>query len=125
MSIPTKKISELFSDIKIGGTPSRGNPTYFSGSNLWVSIKDMEGQPLIDRTAETISDEGVRNSNCKLVKKGSLLFSFKLTVGRVSFAGADLYTNEAACRFRDEASGLRDLSEDHICRRCLTAEETT
>lgn len=104
MSVPTKKISELFSDIKIGGTPSRGNPAFFGGKNLWVSIRDMEGRPLITKTAETISDEGARNSNCKLVKKGSLLFSFKLTVGRVSFAGADLYTNEAIAAFgRDEA----------------------
>jgi type I restriction enzyme S subunit len=104
MSVRTKKISELFSDIKIGGTPSRGNPAFFGGKNLWVSIRDMEGQPLITKTAEYISDEGARNSNCKLVKKGSLLFSFKLTVGRVSFAGADLYTNEAIAAFgRDEA----------------------
>lgn len=104
MSVPTKKVSELFSDVKIGGTPSRGNPAFFGGRNLWVSIRDMEGQSVITRTAETISDEGARNSNCKLVKKGSLLFSFKLTVGRVSFAGADLYTNEAIAAFdRDEA----------------------
>ncbi len=104
MSVPTKKISELFSDIKIGGTPSRGNPAFFGGRNLWVSIRDMEGQSLITKTAEAISDDGARNSNCKLVKKGSLLFSFKLTVGRVSFAGADLYTNEAIAAFdRDEA----------------------
>lgn len=104
MSVPTKKISDLFTDVRIGGTPSRGNPAYFSGGNLWVSIRDMEGQPLITKTAETISDEGARNSNCKLVKKGSLLFSFKLTVGRIAFAGADLYTNEAIAAFdRDEA----------------------
>jgi type I restriction enzyme S subunit len=104
MSVPTKKISELFTDIKIGGTPSRGNPAYFTGGNLWVSIRDMEGQPLITKTAEAISDEGARNSNCKRVKKGSLLFSFKLTVGRIAFAGADLYTNEAIAAFdRDEA----------------------
>lgn len=104
MSVPTKKISDLFSDVRIGGTPSRGNPAYFSGGNLWVSIRDMEGQPLITKTAETISDEGARNSNCKLVKKGSLLFSFKLTVGRIAFAGSDLYTNEAIAAFdRDEA----------------------
>lgn len=105
MSVPTKKISELFTDIKIGGTPSRGNPAFFGGDNLWVSIRDMEGQPLITKTAEAISDDGAKNSNCKLVKKGSLLFSFKLTVGRISFAGADLYTNEAIAAFdRDEAN---------------------
>jgi type I restriction enzyme, S subunit len=104
MSFQTRRISELFTNIKIGGTPSRGNTAFFGGENLWVSIRDMERQSVITKTAETISDEGARNSNCKLVKKGSLLFSFKLTVGRVSFAGADLYTNEAIAAFdRDEA----------------------
>jgi type I restriction enzyme S subunit len=99
MSYPVKKISELFSNIKIGGTPSRGNPAYFNGNNVWVSIKDMNRQSLITSSAEKLSDEGVKNSNCKLVVKGSLLFSFKLTVGKVAFAGCDLYTNEAIAAF--------------------------
>jgi type I restriction enzyme S subunit len=112
MSGISRKISDLFSDVKIGGTPSRGNPAYFGGGRPWVSIKDMQGQPLIETTSETLSDEGVRNSNCKLVRAGSLLFSFKLTVGRVAFAGVDLYTNEAIAAFdavEAEESGI-DLS---------------
>lgn len=102
MTYPTKKIAELFSDVRIGGTPSRGNPAFFGGSNAWVSIKDMQGQSLITRTAETLTDIGVASSNCKLVRQGSLLFSFKLTVGRVAFAGCDLYTNEAIAAFDAE-----------------------
>lgn len=114
MSVPTKKISDLFADVKIGGTPSRGNPAYFSGGNLWVSIRDMEGQPLITKTAETISDEGARNSNCKLVNKGSLLFSFKLTVGRIAFAGADLYTNEAIAAFDRYEAELAGIDLEYL-----------
>jgi len=104
MIYPEKGIGDLFPNMKIGGTPSRGNPIYFGGDNLWVSIKDMDNQPIISKTSEMITDIGVKNSNCKLVKKGSLLFSFKLTVGRISFAGKDLYTNEAIAAFGpDEA----------------------
>ncbi len=114
MSVPTKKISDLFSDVKIGGTPSRGNPTFFGGGSLWVSIRDMEGQPVITKTAETISNEGARNSNCKLVKKGSLLFSFKLTVGRVSFAGVDLYTNEAIAAFEPDEAELSGIDLEYL-----------
>lgn len=99
MNFKLKKVSDFFTDIKIGGTPSRGNPEYFIGRHLWVSIKDMNGQKVISSTAEKISDEGVNNSNCKLVSKGSLLFSFKLSVGKVAFAGEDLYTNEAIASF--------------------------
>tara|TARA_R100000654_G_scaffold9142_1_gene21179 strand:+ start:6815 stop:8005 length:1191 start_codon:yes stop_codon:yes gene_type:complete len=114
MTTPTKKISELFSNIKIGGTPSRGNPSFFGGGNLWVSIKDMEGQSLITKTAETITDQGARHSNCKLIKQGSLLFSFKLTVGRVSFAGADLYTNEAIAAFDLDEAELAGIDLEYL-----------
>jgi len=96
---PLVKIGELFNDPKIGGTPPRKNAEYFGGGIPWVSIKDMENQRVITQTKETLSQEGVENSNCKLIKAGSLLMSFKLTVGRTSFAGMDLYTNEAIIAF--------------------------
>ena len=31
------------------------------------------------------------------IKKGSLLMSFKLTLGKTAFAGKELFTNEAIC----------------------------
>jgi type I restriction enzyme, S subunit len=40
-----------------------------------------------------VSDRGA--AICKLVRKGTLLVSFKLTLGRLAFAGRDLFTNEA------------------------------
>ena len=84
--------------IEIGGTPSRGVDAYWdtdgSTENAWVSIKDMRSRVIIG-TAERISDLGVRHSNAKLQPKGTVLLSFKLTIGRVAFAGIPLYTNEA------------------------------
>jgi len=50
---------------------------------------------VIIETAERVSDLGVRNSNVKLQPTGTVLLSFKLTIGRVAFAGLPLYTNEA------------------------------
>ncbi len=80
--------------ILIGGTPSRRIQTYFEGKNLWVSIAEMNGQIIID-TKEKITEEGVKNSNVKLIPKGTTLLSFKLSIGKTAIAGADLYTNEA------------------------------
>lgn len=99
MSVQMARLGDLFPRIAIGGTPSRGNPVFFGGANVWVSIRDMEGKSIITDSSEHLSDKGVANSNCKLVRNGSLLFSFKLTVGRVAFAGVDLYTNEAIAAF--------------------------
>ena len=81
-------------DIKIGGTPSRKNREYFTGSHLWVSIAEMNGQIITD-TKEKITDAGIRNSNVKLIPKGTTLLSFKLSIGKTAIAGKDLYTNEA------------------------------
>ena len=87
------KLGEIC-EIKIGGTPSRGISEYFNGSNLWVSIKEMKGNTIFD-TKEKISDEGIKNSNVKLIPKGTTLLSFKLSIGKTAVAGKDLYTNEA------------------------------
>jgi type I restriction enzyme S subunit len=84
--------------ITIGGTPSRANPAYWdidkSTENLWVSIRDLN-QRIITDTAEYLTKEGVKNSNVKKLLEGTVLLSFKLTIGRVAIAGKDLYTNEA------------------------------
>ena len=84
----------------IGGTPSRNKMEYFDGDNLWVSIADLNNQDLITDTNEKITDEAIEDSNCKLIPKDSLLFSFKLSVGHLAFAGSNLYTNEAIAAFR-------------------------
>ena len=84
-------------ELVIGGTPLKRNLRFFGGPHLWVKIGDMSnanGLP-ITATEETITDAGRDNSNVKLVPKGTLLLSFKLSVGKVAIAGADLYTNEA------------------------------
>jgi len=81
-------------EIKIGGTPARANAAYFTGTHLWVSIAEMNGQIITD-TKEKITDEAIKNSNVKLIPKGTTLLSFKLSIGKTAIAGADLYTNEA------------------------------
>jgi type I restriction enzyme S subunit len=93
-----KKLGELF-PIIMGKTPPRNIARYWdekkTTNNLWVSISDLsknEGKQIYE-TKEHISDEG--KQNIKLIPKGSLLVSFKLTLGKMAFAGKDLYTNEA------------------------------
>ena len=91
------RLGELCS-IEIGGTPSRGVAAYWDSahdtSNVWVSIRDMR-QRLITGSAERISDLGVKKSNVKLQQPGTVLLSFKLSIGRVAIAAVPLFTNEA------------------------------
>jgi type I restriction enzyme S subunit len=100
----TGKLGKLCK-IEIGGTPMRDNPEYWDSQketdNLWVSIRDMN-QRVINDTAEYITNIGVKNSNAKLQHEGTILLSFKLTIGRVAFAGKQLYTNEAIAALQTE-----------------------
>jgi len=83
----------------LGKTPYRGNKNFWDTerqtNNVWLSIADLlntEGNVISD-SKEYISNKGAELS--KIVKKGTLLASFKLTLGRLAFTGKDLYTNEA------------------------------
>ncbi len=73
--------------------------------NVWLSIADLlRGTgAVVDDSKEYLSDEG--RARGKIVKAGTLLLSFKLTIGRLAFAGCDLQTNEAiaALEIKDSA----------------------
>lgn len=88
-----RRIKDI-ADISVGWTPDTNNPDYFNGNNTWVTIADMNQKYIVSSKVK-ISNEAIDSSRIRLVKKGSLLYSFKLSVGKVAFAGKDLYTNEA------------------------------
>ena len=87
-------------DIEIGGTPSRNNPNYWDkekvSRNRWLSIRDLKGNVIQD-TKEYITDLGIKKSNVTLIPAGSIVMSFKLTIGKAAILGKDCYTNEAIC----------------------------
>ena len=99
--------------VEIGGTPSRQRSDYWDAEhatlNTWVSIRDMNQRVIFD-TAERISDAGVKHSNAKLQQKGTVLLSFKLTIGRVAVAGVPLYTNEAIAGLKP----IRGLTSEYL-----------
>ncbi|MBU0731866.1 restriction endonuclease subunit S [Patescibacteria group bacterium] len=110
-----KKLGDLCI-IELGKTPYRGNHKFWDTEkltkNVWLSIADLlntEGNVIFD-SKEYISDKGAELS--KIVKKGTLLVSFKLTLGRLAFAGKNLYTNEAiaALTIRNE----KEISKDYL-----------
>ena len=88
-----KKLDEL-TEVNIGKTPTRSKKEFFLGDKVWLSIRDLKGL-YVSTSNEMITDEAINVSNIKIVKKGTLLMSFKLTLGRTAFADCDLYTNEA------------------------------
>lgn len=98
--------------INIGKTPPRKESEWFSAKDedyTWVSISDMSNcGTYIDASSETLTPEAVRKFNIAIVPAGSVLLSFKLTIGRVAIADKDLTTNEAIARFVTNNSALTD-----------------
>lgn len=87
---------------QVGWTPPTKNDANFEGENLWANISDL-GQKVIYDTAKKISDPAAKAASMDITPAGSLMYSFKLSVGTVSFAGRDMYTNEAIASFLDSA----------------------
>ncbi|MGO8448713.1 restriction endonuclease subunit S [Rhizobium ruizarguesonis] len=92
--VPLKRVCKFTS----GWTPPTGDSAAYVGENLWANISDV-GPRVIRDTAKRLSDDAVKRHSIALSPAGSLLFSFKLSVGQVSFAGEDMFTNEAIATF--------------------------
>ena len=96
----------------IGKTPARGDVRYWlNATKHWVSISDMADYGHIRSTKEKISDSAASDVMGSISPVGSLLMSFKLTVGRTSILDIEAYHNEAIISiypFVDEEYALRD-----------------
>ena len=89
------RLSSL-ANLHIGKTPARGIAEFWDkGKYPWVSISDMKQGEVIFETKETVSEIAATQQLGKISPKGSLIMSFKLTVGRTSILGVDAYHNEA------------------------------
>ena len=92
----SKRLEELC-DVTLGKTPHHKNLNYWDKekktNNVWLSISDMLHGEIIEDSEEYVSELGA--SLFSPVPEGTILLSFKLTLGRVSFAGIPLRTNEA------------------------------
>lgn len=86
----------------IGKTPARGEQTYWiNGAYNWVSISDMVDGGIISATKEKVSDLAAKEIfSAPISGKGSLLMSFKLSIGKTSILDIDAYHNEAIITIR-------------------------
>lgn len=109
-----KDRADSFFDITIGKTPPRAEQQWFTDTKKgipWVSISDMGNTDIfIFDTSEELTTEAIAKHNVKIVPAGTVLLSFKLTVGRVSIAGTDVCTNEAIAHFRILEPSIREYT---------------
>lgn len=101
-SVPDGWTTEPFCDVATyaaGRTPARAIAAYWSGPGErypWVSIADMDDYGNVTQTKETITEGALRDVfRGRLVPAGTLIMSFKLTIGRVATLGVHACHNEA------------------------------
>ena len=81
--------------MSIGKTPPRGETKYWvNGQYPWISISDMSDYGLVKTTKETVSG-CAKSMFGEISPVGTLIMSFKLTVGRTSLLSISAYHNEA------------------------------
>ena len=88
---------EKVADLEKGFTPDTKNEKNWGGDTPWLSIADMKQGKYISDVSKHISYEALGNK--KLVPKGTLIMSFKLTLGRLGIINTEMMTNEAICHF--------------------------
>ena len=107
--------AEDFYNINIGKTPPRVERQWFSESKgdnkIWISISDMGScGTFISNSKEYLTPEAQTKFNIVMVPTGTILLSFKLTIGRVAIADNELTTNEAIARFILPNSNYREFT---------------
>lgn len=95
--------AQKYFKINIGKTPPRNETKWFSQATTdckWASISDLgKCGPFISDTSEYLTKEAVDAFNIIIVPTGTVLLSFKLTLGRTAITTCPLTTNEAIARF--------------------------
>ena len=107
--------AEDFYSINIGKTPPRAQQQWFSESKnnnkIWISISDMGNcGAFISDSKEYLTPEAQNKFNIMMVPIGTILLSFKLTIGRVAIANEELTTNEAIARFILPSTEYREFT---------------
>ena len=90
---------------KTGATPSSGKKEYYGGDFKWANIGDLTSK-YVDDTAKHITKEAISSCSMTINPIGTLMYSFKLSVGTVAFCSDEMYSNEAIASFIPQKNNL-------------------
>lgn len=79
-----------------GATPSTKDASNYDGDISWITPKDLSvlTERCIYRGERMITQKGYNSCSCKLLPKGSVLFSSRAPIGYVAIASKELCTNQ-------------------------------
>ena len=76
-----------------GGTPDTSRKDFWNGSIVWYTPVEIE-EKYSTISLRTISEDGLKNSSAKLLPKGSVLFTSRATIGKVTIVSCECTTNQ-------------------------------
>lgn len=79
-----------------GATPSTKNTSFYDGNIPWLTPKDLSvnSNKYILRGERNITEAGFKSCSCKMLPKGSVLFSSRAPIGYVAIVANDMCTNQ-------------------------------
>ena len=94
-----KTFVDVLSGFTSGQTPSRTRPEYFKGNIPWITSGELNHNIITD-TIEKITPEAVKNTNLKIIPRGTFLFAItgleaEGTRGSCAITGIDATTNQS------------------------------
>jgi len=94
--IPLLKLSDI-AETASGGTPDRGNASYFGGPIPWLKSGELNDGVISD-IEESLTQSGLDHSSAKVFPRNTLLIAlYGATVGKTGILGLDAATNQAVC----------------------------
>ena len=89
-------------DIISGGTPKTDVKQYWENGKIgWLSVTDFNNDlRYVYSTEKQITDEGLKNSNTKLLNKGDIIISARGTVGALAQIGTPMCFNQSCFGLR-------------------------
>lgn len=105
--------------ISSGGTPDRDKSFYWGGDIPWVKTTQIQNCFIdADDVDEWITQDGLKNSSAKMVKKGTILMAMYgqgKTRGQVAILGLDATVNQACAAIELDAG----ISRDYVYQQLL------
>jgi type I restriction enzyme S subunit len=96
-----KRLDEL-AEIRSGGTPSTGEPSFWDGDIPWCTPTDitaLNGHKYLGETSRLITPLGLNSSSAEMIPAQSVVMTSRATIGECAINAVPLSTNQGFKNF--------------------------
>lgn len=87
------RLGDVVAGIPGGGTPDKGNPSFWGGDLPWVSVKDLKST-VLTQTQDTITEAGLSSSATNAFPTGTIVMATRMAVGSCAILGSRMAINQ-------------------------------